>query len=177
MFRIRKQQLLVVQGHFLAWRHSSTNKKIVNSEVFKQQRINKLKNIEMYPYRFDYNSDISKFRDSYKHLQHSETTQPQEEIKLAGMITNFRDYGNKLKFLDIERNGESLQLKISKEHFRDEIDFMRLSDIFSKGDKVGEVTFCYTQYLHLILYLQGLLEFQPEQNPENYRCWSHGFSF
>ena len=146
MFRIRKQQFLVVQGHFITWRQSSTNKKLVNSEVFKQQRINKLKNIEMYPHRFDYNSDISKFRDSYKHLQHSETIQIQEEIKLAGMITNFRDYGNKLKFLDIERNGESLQLKISKDHFRDEIDFNRLSDIFSKGDKVGEFNFCYLQY-------------------------------
>ena len=52
------------------------------------------KNIEMYPYRFDYNSDISKFRDSYKHLQHSESIQ--EEIKLAGMITSLRDYGKKL---------------------------------------------------------------------------------
>ena len=172
MFRIQRQQLLVLQRHFLACRQCSNTK---NSEVFKQQRISKLKNIEMYPYRFDYNSDISTFRDSYKHLKHLETTE--EESKLVGMITNIRDYGNKLKFLDIERNGESLQLKISKEHFRDEIDFMRLSDIFSKGDKVGEVTFCYTQYLHLILYLQGLLEFQPEQNPENYRCWSHGFSF
>ena len=95
----------------------------------------------MYPYRFDYNSDISKFRDSYKHLQHSETIQ--EEIKLAGMVTGLRDYGKKLKFLDIERNGESIQLKISKEHFRDEIDFVRLSDIFSKGDKVGEFNFYY----------------------------------
>ena len=135
MFRIQRQQLLVLQRHFLACRQCSNTK---NSEVFKQQRISKLKNIEMYPYRFDYNSDISKFRDSYKHLRHSDTTQTQEEIKLAGMITNFRDYGNKLKFLDIERNGESLQLKISKEHFRDEIDFVRLSDIFSKGDKVGK---------------------------------------
>ena len=138
MFRIQRQQLLLVQRHFLAWRQCSTAK---NSEVFKQQRISKLKNIEMYPYKFDYNSDISKFRDSYKHLQHSETIQ--EEIKLAGMVTSLRDYGKKLKFLDIERNGESIQLKISKEHFRDEIDFVRLSDIFSKGDKVGKLHFCY----------------------------------
>ena len=147
MFRIRKQQLLVVQGQLTAWRQSSTDNKLVNSEVFKQQRINKLKHIEMYPYRFDYNSDISTFRDSYKHLKHLETTE--EESKLVGMITNIRDYGNKLKFLDIERNGESLQLKISKEHFRDEIDFLRLSDIFSKGDKVGEFNFCYIDNIYI----------------------------
>ena len=143
MFRFCKQQLLVVEGCFFSSRYSSTNKKIVNSVVLKQQRMNKLSNIEMYPHSFNYNSDISTFRDSYKHLQHSETIQLQEEIKLTGMITKFRDYGNKLKFMDIERNGESLQLKISKEHFRDEIDFFRLSDIFSKGDKVGEFYFSY----------------------------------
>ena len=145
------QELRVLQSHLLVWRQFSTNQ---HSHVFKLQRINKLKNIEMYPYKFEYNSDISKFRDDYKHLQQSETIQ--EEIKLAGMITSFRDYGKKLKFLDIERNGESIQLKISKEHFRDEIDFVRLSDIFSKGDKVGEFNFCFCQYPYLILYFIGV---------------------
>jgi len=130
------RRLLGVQRLRLTkWRHYSTDKHFVSSEVFKQQRLHKLINIEMYPHRFDYNSDISTFRESYKHLQHSEVVH--REIKLAGMITNFRDYGKKLKFLDIERNGESLQLKISKDYFHDEIDFSRLSDILSKGDKVG----------------------------------------
>merc|ERR1719150_2014080 len=53
------------------------------------------------------------------------------------MITNFRDYGKKLKFLDIEKNGETLQLKISKDYFHDELEFSDFTEILSKGDKVG----------------------------------------
>ena len=135
MFSISR--LLAVQRlQVTKYRHSSSNKHFVNSDVFKQQRLDKLVNTEMYPHRFEYNSDIATFRDNYKHLHNSEIIN--QEIKLAGMITNFRDYGKKLKFLDIERNGEILQLKISKDHFQDEIDFSTLSDILSKGDKVGK---------------------------------------
>ena len=134
MFKIRREQLWVARILVTNARHSSSNKHI-NSEVFKQERLKKLVNIEMYPYRFDYNSDISRFRDNYDHLQQSETAQ--EEIRLTGMITNFRDYGKKLKFLDIEKNGETLQLKISKDYFHDELEFSDLTEILSKGDKVG----------------------------------------
>ena len=140
MFRVSRPKIWVERVQVITLRQSSSNKKhYVNSEVFKQQRLDKLRSIEMYPYRFEYNSDISTFRDKYENIQPSETLQ--EEIKLTGMIANFRDYGKKMKFLDIERNGKSLQLKISKENFNGEINFSKISELFSKGDKVGKKAF------------------------------------
>ena len=136
MFKISRLTFWSPRLQVINLRQSSSVKNSdVNSKAVQQQRFNKHRNTELYPYRFEYNSDISTFRDKYQNIRQSETLQ--EEIKLTGMITSFRDYGKKLKFLDIERNGQSLQLKISREYFNGEMKFSDISELFSKGDKVG----------------------------------------
>ena len=142
MFKISRLTFWSPRLQVINLRQSSSVKNSdVNSKAVQQQRFNKHRNTELYPYRFEYNSDISTFRDKYQNIRQSETLQ--EEIKLTGMITSFRDYGKKLKFLDIERNGQSLQLKISSEYFNGEMKFSDISELFSKGDKVGKRSLIY----------------------------------
>ena len=98
MFKISRLTFWSPRLQVINLRQSSSVKNSdVNSKAVQQQRFNKHRNTELYPYRFEYNSDISTFRDKYQNIRQSETLQ--EEIKLTGMITSFRDYGKKIEVL------------------------------------------------------------------------------
>ena len=131
---LARQEITVLSKLFL--RHCSSNAKLSHSQVFKQQRLDKLEKVEKYPHKFSESINIRQFREQFSYLQPN-TICEESQVKLCGMVTNYRDYGKKLKFIDIERNGDSLQLKIARNNFNNEDDFLRVTDLLARGDKIG----------------------------------------
>ena len=84
---------------------------------------------------------LSEFADLYSYLeanQHEDGT----IVKLCGRIESVRDYGKKLKFMDLRQNENRLQIKLksdcyegdgeggaSEDAFREDIDFVRRGDV------------------------------------------------
>ena len=130
------QKLLVrVSAASVHIRHCSSNIKLSQSQLFKQHRLEKLNNIVKYPHTFNATSDLKQFRDRFSYLDNNQTSD--ENITLCGMISSSRDYGKKLKFIDIERNGVSVQLKFLKSNFASEAEFTQVTEMLSTGDKIG----------------------------------------
>ena len=117
------------------FRHCSSNIKVPQSQVFKQQRLAKLKNTEKYPHYFATNTTCKEFCYKYQDLQVSDTCG--DHVALTGMVTSHRSSGKKLKFVDIESGGQALQLKISRENYDSAEEFHQLAELLSRGDKLG----------------------------------------
>ena len=117
------------------FRHCSSNSKLTQSQVFKQQRLEKLRNIEKYPHYFAANTDVKAFCVKYEDLQVSDTCD--DHVALTGMVTGHRSSGKKLKFVDIESRGQALQLKISRDTYESSEEFQQLAELLSRGDKLG----------------------------------------
>ena len=117
------------------FRHCSSNNKVPQSQVFKQQRLAKLKNTEKYPHYFATNTNCKDFCAKYKDLQVSDTCD--DHVALTGMVTSHRSSGKKLKFVDIESGGQALQLKISLENYKSPEEFHQLAELLCRGDKLG----------------------------------------
>ena len=116
-------------------RHCSSNSKLTQSQVFKQQRLEKLQKIEKYPHCFAANTNVKTFCDKYQDLQVSDTCD--DHVALTGMVTGHRSSGKKLKFVDIESRGQALQLKISRDTYESSEEFQQLAELLSRGDKLG----------------------------------------
>ena len=129
------QKLLRVSASSVHIRHCSSNIKLSQSQLFKQHRLEKLNKIEKYPHTFSATSDLKQFRDRFSYLDNNQTCD--ENVSLCGMITSSRDYGKKLKFIDLERNGTSVQLKLLKSNFASEAEFVQVTEMLSAGDKIG----------------------------------------
>ena len=129
-----RQEIAALSRQFL--RHCSSNAKVSHSQVFKQQRLDKLQNVDKYPHKFSESTSIRQFREQFSYLQPN-TICEESQVNVCGMVTNYRDYGKKLKFIDIERNGHSLQLKIARNNFNSQDDFLRVTDLLARGDKIG----------------------------------------
>ena len=122
-------------SHTILYRHCSSNVKPNHSHVFKQSRLEKLQRVEKYTHQFKSTVNIRQFRDKYECLQANNSCE--EQVRLCGMITSCRDYGKNLKFVDIERDEVKLQLKFAKSNFPSDQEFLRLTDMLAKGDKIG----------------------------------------
>ena len=119
----------------LQFRHCSSNNKVPQSQVFKQQRLEKLRTIEKYPHHFAANTDVKQFCNKYQDLQVGDTCD--DHVTLTGMVTSHRSSGKKLKFVDIESGGQTLQLKISRDNYECSEEFQQLAELLSRGDKLG----------------------------------------
>ena len=108
--------------------------------MFKQQRLDKMKHVKLYPHlsaSFKPTYSLDKFRENYNYLDSNSTSD--DTISLCGIITSCRDYGKKLKFVDIERNGVSVQFKLARENFSSPEEFRQISDLLHRGDKIGKL--------------------------------------
>jgi len=124
-------------GSATQFRHCSSNNKLLQSHVFRQQRLEKLKNINKYPHYFSVTSDLKQFREKYDFLSTDKTSAVEN---LSGMVTGLRDYGKKLKFVDLERSGYSVQLKLSRSNFSNDAEFQEVTSMLNLGDRIGR---CY----------------------------------
>jgi len=122
-------------GTATQFRHCSSNNKLLQSHVFRQQRLEKLKNINKYPHHFAVTSDLKQFRDKHDYLSTGNSSDVVEN--LSGMVTGLRDYGKKLKFVDIEQSGHSVQLKLSRSNFASDDEFLEGTTMLSLGDRIG----------------------------------------
>ena len=127
-----QQRLATLLNQF---RHCSSNSKLTQSQVFKQQRLEKLRKTEKYPHYFATNTNVKAFCDKYQDLQVSDTCG--DHVALTGMVTGHRSSGKKLKFVDIESRGQALQLKISGDTYESSEEFHHLAELLCRGDKLG----------------------------------------
>ena len=116
-------------------RHCSSNAKLTQSQMFKQQRLEKLRTIEKYPHYFASTTTAQMFCDKYQDLRDGDTCD--DHVALTGMVTATRNSGKKLKFVDIESGGQTLQLKLARDTYSAPGEFQELAELLSRGDKLG----------------------------------------
>ena len=123
----------------LTTRHCSSSVKTSQSQLFKQQRLEKMKHVKLYPHltTFKPTCSLDTFRENYNYLESNSTSD--DQVSLCGIVTSCRDYGKKLKFVDIERNGVSVQFKLARENFSSPEEFRQISDLLHRGDKIGKI--------------------------------------
>jgi len=106
-----------------------------------QQRIDKLKltRKELYPSNFKVTCDVATILEKYSYLEKGEVVSSDQETSIAGMISNVRSAGKKIKFIDLINNGDKIQLKVHAEHFSSLEQFNQQIDSLRRGDRIGAV--------------------------------------
>jgi len=140
MFVIHKTFLLrnvsKVRACAVVYSSDISNSK-VDKHAFKKQRLEALKHVEKYPHKFQETINVKQLVNKFRHIDVSNKTE--EQLSVCGMVSNVRDMSKKLKFVDMEGNGEKIQLKISAKSYDSFDDFVLDTKFISRGDRIGVV--------------------------------------
>eukprot|EP00092_Neocalanus_flemingeri_P007550 GFUD01008148.1.p1 GENE.GFUD01008148.1~~GFUD01008148.1.p1 ORF type:complete len:532 (+),score=122.15 GFUD01008148.1:44-1597(+) len=116
---------------------SELTKQQVDKHAFKNHRLETLKHVEKYPHKFSATTSVEQVLQKFEHLEIKEKSV--EQLSVCGMVSSVREMSKKLKFVDIEGNGQKLQLKISAGSYKNIDDFILDTKYLARGDRIGVV--------------------------------------
>lgn len=105
----------------------------IPSLTYKQLRVESLKQVVKYPHKFAATTDIPNFVTKYRDIS-AEDRLSEERVRVCGMVTNVREAGSKLRFIDLEGQGDKVQLKVDARVCQDG----EMSAQLRRGDRVGD---------------------------------------
>ncbi|XP_023330626.1 lysine--tRNA ligase [Eurytemora carolleeae] len=110
---------------------------IENPENFKRLRVEGFKRsgVEMYPSGYKIDSSVRSILDRYEKMEKGQTVD--KSYKIAGIVTNIRDSGRKLKFVDMLSDGKKIQIKLHSNSFLNQEEFELNTRWMKRGDRVG----------------------------------------
>jgi len=91
--------------------------------------------INPYPHGFKTDTSVAQIINKYQVLQTGEVAD--NSYKIGGIITNIRESGRKLKFIDVLSDGNRIQLKLHATSFSSLEEFENQTTWARRGDRIG----------------------------------------
>eukprot|EP01088_Endostelium_zonatum_P015139 TRINITY_DN3590_c1_g2_i1.p1 TRINITY_DN3590_c1_g2~~TRINITY_DN3590_c1_g2_i1.p1 ORF type:complete len:621 (-),score=192.91 TRINITY_DN3590_c1_g2_i1:39-1901(-) len=92
-------------------------------------------NTSAYPHKFNVQSTLPEFIANWKHLENSQVSE--EIVSVAGRIFRIRSSGAALFFIDIQGDGEKLQVFANRSQFHNADAFAEITTLLRRGDVIG----------------------------------------